>query len=192
MLAAILGAVISSLAAMLNAASTIFTLDIYRQYVHRSASERSLVLVGRVCVVVFVVIGCVVAPWLDDPRFGGIFTYIQEFQGFISPGILGVFLFGLFVKRAPRICGVVGLLLSPVVYGTLKLVAPRDGLPRSHGNHVCRRVLVALGLLTLLRPLAQPIEMPVNTKIVLESSRGAKVFGVVVILVTLALYAYFW
>jgi SSS family solute:Na+ symporter len=191
LLAAILGAVISSLAAMLNAASTIFTLDIYRQYVHRSASERSLVLVGRVCVIVFVVIGCVVAPWLDDPRFGGIFTYIQEFQGFISPGILGVFLFGLFVKRAPRICGLVGLLLSPVVYGTLKLVAPEMAfLDRMAITFAC--VLVALGLLTLLRPLEKPIEMPVNTTIVLESSRGAKVFGVVVILVTLALYAYFW
>jgi solute:Na+ symporter, SSS family len=101
-----------------------------------------------------------------------------------------VFLFGLFVKRAPRICGVVGLLLSPVVYGNLKLAAPETAFPnRMAITFAC--VLVALGLLTLLRPLEKPIEMPANTKIVLESSRGAKIFGVVVILVTLALYAYF-
>ena len=141
--------------------------------------------------VLFVAIGCFIAPWLDDPRFGGIFTYIQEFQGFISPGVLGVFLFGLFVKRAPRICGVVGLLLNPVVYGALLVVVPEWAFLNRMAITFAS-VLLAIGLLTLLHPLRQPIEIPVNTKIALESSRGAKVFGVVVILVTLTLYAIFW
>jgi SSS family solute:Na+ symporter len=190
-LAAILGAVISSLAAMLNAASTIFTMDLYRQYLHRGASQANLVAVGRIGVAVFTVIGCVIAPLLDNPAFGGIFTYIQEFQGFISPGILGVFIFGVFVKRAPRSCGVMGLVLSPVVYGILKLVAP-DMAFLDRMAITFFGVLVVLGALTLVRPLAEPVRMPVQDKIALESSAGAKFWGLVVVAATLVLYAVFW
>ncbi len=133
-LAAILGAVVSSLASMLNSASTIFTMDLYRQYLNRSASQKNLVFVGRFCVGVFVVIGCLISPILDDPRFGGIFTYIQEFQGFISPGILAVFVFGFVARRAPAVCGIVGLWSAPAIYLVLKLLAPQSGLSRPHGG----------------------------------------------------------
>ncbi len=190
-LAAIFGAVVSSLAAMLNAASTIFTMDLYREYLHKNASQGALVVVGRVCVLVFTAIGCFISPWLDDPKFGGIFTYIQEFQGFISPGILGVFLFGLFVFRAPRACGVVGLILSPVVYGVLKLAMPGIAfLDRIAISFFL--VLVALGAMTAAKPLAEPVKLPEQTKIALDSSSGAKWAGVAVVVVTLILYGIFW
>ncbi|MHC4510800.1 MAG: sodium:solute symporter family transporter, partial [Planctomycetota bacterium] len=105
-LAALMGAVISSLASMLNAASTIFTMDIYREWFNKNAAQKVLVWVGRCCVPVGVVIGCLIAPVLANPKFRGAFAYIQEFQGFVSPGVLTIFLFGLFVKRTPRYCGV--------------------------------------------------------------------------------------
>jgi SSS family solute:Na+ symporter len=190
-LAAIFGAVVSSLAAMLNAASTIFTMDLYREYLHKTASQKALVVVGRACVLVFAAIGCFIAPWLDDPKFGGIFTYIQEFQGFISPGILGVFVFGLFVQRAPRACGAVGLILSPAVYGCLKLAAPGIAfLDRIAISFFV--VLVVLGAMTAVRPLAEPVKLPQQTRIELASSRGATLAGAAVVLATLALYAIFW
>ena len=190
-LAAILGAVVSSLASMLNSASTIFTMDLYRQYLNRSASQENLVFVGRICVGVFVVIGCLISPFLDDPRFGGIFTYIQEFQGFISPGILGVFVFGFVVRRAPAICGVVGLWSSPAIYLVLKLLLPNLAfLDRMAVAFFC--VLAIMTVITILRPRPEPIELPVNTKIDLQSSPMALAFGVVVVVATLALYAYFW
>ncbi|MHC4355330.1 MAG: sodium:solute symporter family transporter, partial [Planctomycetota bacterium] len=118
-LAALMGAVISSLASMLNAASTIFTMDIYREWFNKNAAQSGLVWVGRCCVPVGVVIGCLIAPVLANPRFRGAFAFIQEFQGFVSPGVLTIFLFGLFVKRTPRYCGVLGLILSPIIYGIL-------------------------------------------------------------------------
>ncbi len=190
-LAAILGAVISSLAAMLNAASTIFTMDLYRQYLVPNASQTHLVLVGRTAVAVFAVIGCLIAPLLGHPAFGGIFTYIQEFQGFISPGVLGVFIYGLFVPKAPRACGVVGLVFSPIVYGLLKLLAPEMAfLDRMALTFL--GVLVVLGLLTLARPLPEPIRLPQQEKIELAASSGAKRWGVVVVLLTLGLYLLFW
>ncbi len=200
MLAAILGAVMSSLASMLNAASTIFTMDIYKQYINREASQTSLVAVGRVCVLVFVVVGCLISPLLGNPAFGGIFNYIQEFQGFLSPGVLAIFVFGLFVHRAPRACGVVGMVLSPVIYGALMAV-PHDltdwtplllgcFLNRMAVTFVC--LLVVLTAMTLANPLKEPVTLPTQSKINLDSSSGAKVFGIVVIVVTVALYIYFW
>ncbi len=191
MLAAILGAVMSSLASMLNAASTIFTMDFYRPFINKAASQGRLVAVGRIMVGVFVVVGCVISPLLDNPVFGGIFKYIQEFQGFISPGILAVFVFGLFVHRAPAICGVVGLVVNPIAYGLLKVVAP--SLAFLDRMAVCFFFVIALmAFLTWLKPLEKPIELPTNTRIALESSAGAKKVGIAVVVVTVALYAIFW
>ena len=91
-LASIFGAVVSSLASMLNSASTIATMDIVAKLGHKitktELSQSQLILSGRVWVVIFVLISCLIAPGLGDPKFGGIFSFIQEFQGFISPGIL--------------------------------------------------------------------------------------------------------
>ncbi|NOX60181.1 MAG: sodium/solute symporter, partial [Planctomycetes bacterium] len=122
-LVAIFGAVVSSLASMLNSASTIATMDLYHK-IHKSATQYQLVFAGRAFVVLFVLVAMVIAPMLGNPAFGGIFTFIQEFQGFISPGILAIFLFGLLIHRAPRIAGTVGLLLNPVLYGLFKF-SPR-------------------------------------------------------------------
>lgn len=196
MLAAILGAVMSSLASMLNAASTIFTMDLYRQFLNRNASQANLVAMGRLCVVVFACIGCYIAPKLDNPKWEGIFTYIQEFQGFISPGVLAVFIFGLFIHRAPRACGWVGLLISPVVYGALKWVWPEFDLPEiaflDRMAITFASILLVLGLMTVVSPLSQPVELPEQTKIAMHSSGGAKLFGLLVVIATLALYWYFF
>jgi len=191
MLAAILGAVISSLASMLNSASTIFTMDIYKKYLKKDASQGNLIGVGRLCTVIFVVIGCLIAPILDDPEFGGVFKYIQEFQGYISPGILAVFVFGLLVKMAPPITGIVGLLLNAPLYFLLAYLFPKlaflDRMAITFGS-----VLLVMGVITCIAPLKEPKKLPYNTKINLESSRVAKVLGLVVVALTITLYIIFW
>jgi len=119
-LAALLGAVVSSLAAMLNAASTIFSMDIYKKYISPDAGHKAMVLLGRMCVVVFSAIAIFLAPQLGNPKISNsIFTIIQAGQGFLSPGILAVFAFGLLVRKAPPIAGVVGLVLNVVAYSFL-------------------------------------------------------------------------
>lgn len=203
-LAAIFGAVVSSIAAMLNSASTIFTMDIYHKLRTR-ASQYELVTVGRIGVVVFVLIAMIIAPSLGHPRFGGIFTFIQEFQGFISSGILAIFLFGVLVHRAPRYVGTVGLILNPVLYGIFKY-SPQIPVLKDIGvlqtvagwsfldrMALCFGLIIAvLALMTIIRPLPKPVDLPVNPKMDMTTSNGAKVFGVFVILLTLALYAIFW
>ena len=214
LLAALLGAIISSVAAMLNAASTIFTMDIFKEYLHPKASQGTLVFIGRLAVIVFVLVGCSIAPQLSRPEFGGIFKFIQEFQGYISPGILAVFAFGFLVPRAPAICGVLGLLLCPVFYGfqhmcsagpsALNLLykyAPKvyeplhNALPGDFLNRMAitfGAIIVVLSIVTMLRPRSEAYQQEVKTDINLEGSNLAKVIGVLVVLLTIALYVYYW
>ncbi|MGB2865864.1 MAG: sodium/solute symporter, partial [Sedimentisphaerales bacterium] len=122
-LAALLGAIVSSLAAMLNAASTIFTMDIYTKYISPKATQKSIVTLGRICVVVFAFVAIWLAPKLGDPNISNsIFTIIQEVQGLLSPGILAVFAFGLIVKTAPPMAGVAGLVTNIICYGGMYLL----------------------------------------------------------------------
>lgn len=186
-LAALLGAVMSSLASMLNSASTIFTMDVYKKFINNDASQAMLVTVGRICVGVFAVIGCFVAPQLDNPAFGGVFKFIQEFQGYISPGILAVFVFGLINRKAPAVTGVVGLILNPILYLGIKLITPEMAfLNRMAVSFFC--VMIVMWIITLIAPRKEAFVIQQNTDMDLESSAGAKFWGVVVVIVTLALY----
>ncbi len=108
--AALAAAIVSSLASMLNSTSTIFTMDIYRQYINRNASDKKTVNVGRLSAAAALVIACIMAPLL-----GGIeqaFQFIQEYTGLVSPGILGVFLLGLFWKKTTNRGAIIGALAS--------------------------------------------------------------------------------
>ena len=190
-LAALMGAVISSLASMLNAASTIFTMDIYREWFNKKAAQTALVWVGRCCVPIGVVIGCLIAPVLANPRFQGAFAFIQEFQGFVSPGVLTIFLFGLFVKSTPRYCGVLGLVLSPIIYGILFFGWGDMAFLNRMGITVGAIAIVLL-LVTLFDPMKEPIKLPEQTKIELSWSKGSVYAGIFVTLLTVVLYIIFW
>jgi len=97
--AALSAAVISSLASMLNSTSTIFTMDIFKQHIKKDATDRQLVRVGRIAAFLALVIAIIAV----EPLLGGLdqaFQYIQEYSGFIYPGIIVVFGLGLLWKRA--------------------------------------------------------------------------------------------
>ncbi|MGB0372156.1 MAG: sodium:solute symporter family transporter [Opitutales bacterium] len=187
-LAALLGAVISSLASMLNSASTMTTMDLYAKFT-KEKDAKKLVKVGKGLVLVFVLLAVLVAPSLD--KFDSIFAFIQEFQGFISPGILSVFLFGFFSPKTPRYFGVVGILSSVAVYGGLLLFAGDIAFLNRMAITVFSVIVIGI-ILTIVRPMAEPVKMPVNDQIELESSPVAKMFGVGVVIATIALYAVFW
>lgn len=190
-LAGLLGAVVSSLAAMLNAASTIFTMDIFNKYVLVNASQQSIVLLGRISVVVFAVIAFLVAPQLGNPNISNsIFTIIQESQGFISPGILAVFIIGLVVRKAPRTAGIAGLLTSIICYGGLKVLVPSVQFLNRMAIVFALCLLVML-VMTALKPLKKAIVFESATDIQLETSEGAKIAGIICIILTLILYVIF-
>jgi SSS family solute:Na+ symporter len=113
--AALAAAIVSSLASMLNSTSTIFTMDIYKQYINKNASDKTTVNVGRISAAIALVIACVMAPLLGD--IDQAFQFIQEWTGLVSPGILAVFMLGLFWKKTTNRAAIVGALVSiPIAF----------------------------------------------------------------------------
>lgn len=116
-LAALTAAIVASLAGKANSISTIFTLDIYKKYIKKDASEKKMVWIGRLTILVAMIIS-IVFTWEDLLGIGkqGGFTFIQKYTGFISPGVFAMFILGMFWKRttgAAAIAGVItGFLLS--------------------------------------------------------------------------------
>ncbi|OIN56442.1 sodium/sugar symporter [Arsenicibacter rosenii] len=96
--AALTAAVVASLAGKCNSISTIFTLDIYKKFFDKNASEEKLVRVGRWAVIVAFIIAILIAPTLRS--FDQVYQYIQEYTNFLTPGVFAIFLLGFFWKRA--------------------------------------------------------------------------------------------
>jgi SSS family solute:Na+ symporter len=191
--AAIAGAVTSTLASLLSSASTIATMDLYRSWIAPGATQARLVRVGRIITVACVLIGCGLAPMLDDPKFGGVFNYIQQFQGYIWPGVVAAFLGAFLLPRAPAACGVVALVLGPVAYGVLQAT---EG---AHGLHFLIQVLVAFGVvavvmgaMTWLAPLKEARVLPVKQDIPLQADPVVKWAGAAVIAGVAAFFVVFW
>jgi len=190
-LAAIFGAVVSTLASMFNSSSTLFTMDLYGRLFRQKASQKELVLVGRGGILVFMIVACLIAPSLNNPKWNGVFQFIQEFQGFVSPGVLAVFLFGFFSARTPRFAGWLGIVVNVAVYGGLKLfagdVAFLNRMAISFGV-----VIAVLAILPLLFPLKEPALLPQKGNLNMEKSRSVKWVGAAVCILTVALYIIFW
>jgi SSS family solute:Na+ symporter len=191
MFAAIAGAVISSLASMLNSASTIFTMDIYNRMFDRKAPQKRLLFLGRIMTMVFVVAGCMLAPKLDDPKFGGVFQYIQQFQGYIWPGVVAAFLFGMVVKKAPGAAGVTALISGPVIYGLFQRFA-QDLHFLIQVAITFWLVLMIMGLITFIKPLDKPRELPEREGIETKTAPEVKLAGGLVIAAVVVFYVIFW
>ncbi len=189
--AAIAGAVISSLASMLNSASTILTMDLYQRHLRPQAGQSSLVFTGRAATLIFALAGCAVAPLVGHPRFGGVFNFIQEFQGYISPGILAAFVFGFAVRRAPAAAGVAALLCSAPIYGLLHW---------HHGETAyLLRMAMTIGALfaimlaiTLAKPLPEAKALPVRHDIPAKPEPLVLAAACTVIAAVAVFYAVFW
>ncbi len=115
-IAALTAAIVSSLAGKINSISTIFTLDVYKKYLNKEADETKMVRTGRLSIAIALVIG-ILFTWKDllGISSSGGFTYIQKYTGFISPGILAMFLLGMFWKRTTGAAAVAGLITGFVL-----------------------------------------------------------------------------
>jgi SSS family solute:Na+ symporter len=96
--AALTAAIVASLAGKANSIATIFTLDIFKKHLNKEATEKKQVWVGRITVVVAMILAVIIAPFLGIDKKGG-FQYIQEYTGFVSPGIFAMFILGFFWKK---------------------------------------------------------------------------------------------
>ena len=107
--AALTAAIVASLAGKANSIATIFTLDIYKQRLNIDASEKKLVKVGKITVVAAMAIAILIAPFMGIDKKGG-FQFIQEFTGFLSPGIFAMFILGFFWKKTTSNAALFGMI----------------------------------------------------------------------------------
>jgi SSS family solute:Na+ symporter len=188
-LAALFGAVLSTFESLLNSAATIFSLDIYQRHWRRDAGPAELLRVGRWATLALFLVGCIWAPVVG--RAGSVFQYIQMFWGFISPGIVAAFVVGMISPKTPPLAAKGAMLLGIPVYGLLLWLLP--GIAFLHHMAITFIVvLIYMTAVTMLRPLAAPVVLPVKDEIALEPARHAGWFGGGVVAAVAALYLYFW
>jgi SSS family solute:Na+ symporter len=187
-IAALMGAIISSLAAILNAASTLFTMDVYQRYIRPEAKQYEFVTFGRICIGVFVVIGCVIAPMLAD--FKSIFGFIQSFQGYVSTGILAVFIYGLINRTSGKWAGVIGILANAVIYGYLQ--AAYADVHFLYSMSYC--LIAVLAILTVYGMIFKDerVEFTSITTLDMTPSTAARNWGIGICILTVVLYIIFW
>jgi len=187
-IAALMGAIISSLAAVLNAASTLFTMDVYQRYIRPDAKQFEFVTFGRICIGVFVVIGCVVAPMLAE--FKSIFGFIQSFQGYVSTGILAVFIYGLLNRTSGKAAGVIGIVANAVIYAYMQYA--HSDMHFLYSMSYC--LLAVLGILWIYGMVwkAEEVTFESNTTLDMTPSVAARNWGIAVCIATVALYVIFW
>ncbi|WP_067150936.1 sodium/sugar symporter [Pseudotamlana agarivorans] len=190
--AALAAAVVSSLASMLNSTSTIFTMDIYKQYINKNATDKATVNVGRISGAVALLIAVIVAPLL-----GGIdqaFQFIQEYTGIVSPGILAVFLLGLFWKKTTNNAAIWGAVASIPIALALKFLPIPIFEPWMHQMGIT--ALLTMAIIMILSHLQNKgADDPKGIELSKELFKTSPTFNIgsfVVCILLTVLYALFW
>jgi solute:Na+ symporter, SSS family len=187
--AALAAAIVSSLASMLNSTATIFTLDIYKTYIVKKASDKQLVKVGRITALVALIVACILAPAMKS--FPQMFQYIQEYTGVVSPGILAVFLMGLFWKKTSTKGAIVGVISSIPVALALKFL-PIEMPFLDQMMYTCLITIVIIVGVSLNAPGDEnPKAIPL-TKETFATGRAFNISAYVILLILVLLYTVFW
>lgn len=202
-IAALAAAIVSSLASMLNSTATIFTMDIYKALINKEASETRTVNVGRISALVTLIIATIMAPLL-----GGIdqaFQFIQEYTGVVSPGILAVFVLGLFWKKTSNKGAIYGALASIPIAMFFK-VGPKGWLAGSSIEGLFPSIpfldqmgftailsMIVIAIVSLRENKEKDDEKGIElTKEMFDTPAIYNIGAFALMLVLVALYAMFW
>ena len=198
--AALTAAVVASLAGKCNSISTIFTLDIYKKYVNKTASEEKLVNVGRWAVIGSMVVAIAIAPMLRS--LDQVYQYIQEYTNFLTPGVFAIFLLGFFWKRATNRAALTVAILTiplstmlkfwPEITGLFSVAS--DPIPFLHRTTwvFCIDILLMVAV-----SLTDPTQLAADKGVIVERqmfhvSRSFVVGSVVIFGLLAILYSMFW
>lgn len=195
--AALTAAIVASLAGKANSISTIFSLDIYKKYFNRDASERKVVRTGRWAVIISMLIAAIVTPALRS--LDQAYQFIQEYVGFFSPGVLAIFLLGMFWKRTTAGAALAGAILTIPVSTVLKFLPAwtNGGFPDYPFLDRMTITFFIIAILMVVISLVKP--KPENEKHVIEVDNSLFkvstpfIIGSVIICgILAALYTVFW
>lgn len=196
--AALTAAIVASLAGKCNSISTIFSLDIYQKYLNRKATEQQVVKVGRWAVIVSMVLAAVIAPALKS--LDQAYQFIQEYVGFFSPGVLVIFLLGMFWKPATNRAAMLAAVLTIPVSVVLKFlpawsggyIAPIPFLDRMTITFILMAVLMIGVSLWQKKKGARPIgTIEVDTGMFRISTEFA-IVSILISAILAAIYTVFW
>ena len=195
--AALTAAIVASLAGKANSISTIFSLDLYKKFINKDASERTVVRTGRWAVIISMVIAGLVAPALRS--LDQAYQFIQEYIGFIAPGVLAIFLLGLFWKRATSNAALVGALLTIPVSTILKfLPAITNGyFPDYAFIDRMSITFVLIVMVMVVMSYVWPEKNKMDHQITIEKkmfnvTAGFTIGSVIIVGILAALYTAFW
>jgi SSS family solute:Na+ symporter len=187
--AALIAAIVSSFSAIINSTSTIFTMDLYKPYFNRNASEKNLVTVGRISGIIAMLIAVVCAPLLGS--IDQAFQFIQEYTGMISPGITAIFVLGLFWKKTTSTAALWGCILSIPLSAAIKFIIP--GMPFLDQMAITflgiSGIMVIISLLEKSKTRGPGLELSRN---IFKTDRVFNVLSIVVIIIFSAIYIIFW
>jgi len=195
--AALTAAVVASLAGKANSISTIFSLDIYKKFFNKDASEKQLVGIGKWVVIAAMSIAALIAPALKS--LDQAYQFIQEYVGFISPGVLAIFLMGFFWRRTTAAAALTGSLLTIPVSTILKFLPVW-----THGTFpdlpfLDRMTITFLLIVTIMIviSLSKPAEIEASHSIVIDKndfrvSSSFILVSVIIMGILAGLYTVFW
>jgi SSS family solute:Na+ symporter len=193
--AALTAAIVASLAGKANSISTIFSLDIYKKFINKNADEKSIVRTGKWAVVVSMVIAGLVAPALKT--LDQAYQFIQEYVGFISPGVLAIFLMGFLWRRTTTMAALTGALITIPLSTALKFL-PRwtNGVfpdyPFLDRMSITFVVIIAvMVVMSLLNRNPQPQKIEID-KSMFKVSGWFLIGSLVITGILTALYTVFW
>ncbi len=188
--AALVAAIVSSLASMLNSTATIFTMDIYRNYIKKDESQTNLVTVGRLTSIVALIIAVIVAR----PLLSGLdqaFQYIQEFTGFITPGVCAIFIFGLFWKRTTSNAALWGAGLSIPLSFAFMILLPQVPFMNRWG-YVFLILATIMIIISLLEGKGDHPKAIKFDKGLFHTQTSFKVWAFILTAIVATLYIVFW
>ncbi len=195
--AALTAAIVASLAGKANSISTIFSLDIYRKFFNKEATERKMVLVGRWAVIISMVIAGIVTPALKS--LDQAYQFIQEYVGFISPGVLAIFLLGFFWKKTTANAAMAGALLTIPISTILKFLPVWSNGAFPDYPFLDRMTIdfVAIVLIMISMSLLMPKKENDTHAIEIDTSMfkitsGFAIGSIIIVGILSALYTVFW
>lgn len=202
--AALIAAIVASTASKINSIATIFTLDIYAKFAHVKAREEDLghdhklVVVGRIAAAVAIVLAMLTAR----PLLGSLeqaFQYIQEFSGFVTPGITIIFLLGLFWPRATEGGALAGAISSVVISFVFWFPASLGGSAALNGIPFLNRMVIVFVLSLIFAVIVSLMQKPRADRnlitmqgVSFRTSTGFNVAAVIIAMILIALYATWW
>lgn len=188
--AALSAAIVSSLASMLNSTSTIFTMDIYKPYINKNAGDKTLVTVGRLTVLVALIVSTSIANTLGSiPQM---FQFIQKYTGLVSPGILAIFLMGIFWKKTNTKGAIAGVLSSIPIALALKFLPIKMPFLNQMLYTLLITIVVIVGVsLSSSEFDDDPKGIPLLKK-TFTTSRAFNISAYVIMIILILLYTVFW